>query len=114
MRTEVGSTVEAGKAVVGGERLYTTWFRSTSDGKDHAVTDEDFANPLLPGQYRAICDHVVDIAPATAPPGPVCRDCLSVLRGHQLVLVPGSARHRKAGFFSRLFGLATRSSGVVR
>ncbi len=63
-------------------RVYTTWFRCVRDGRDHAVTDEEFAASTapFPGHYRAICDHLVQIAPAVAPPGQACARCVDVLR----------------------------------
>ncbi|TQJ00916.1 hypothetical protein FB471_0567 [Amycolatopsis cihanbeyliensis] len=85
-------------------RIYTTWFRCVRDGRDHAVTDEEFAAPTapFPGQYRAICDHLVQIAAAVTPPGQACPHCMDTLRGPAAVEpAPEAAPRLLARLFRR-------------
>lgn len=48
---------------------------SKIDGQDHSVTLAEFTAGHLLGSYRAICGHIVDPIPVTAPFGPRCSLC---------------------------------------
>ena len=91
-------------------RTSTTWHiwnTCSTDGLDHAVTDEQMATEIAEraGQYPAVCGHTVLAASMTCPPGPRCPSCLAFL--HTLP-APGTddhhkaLGHRKPGLLSRL------------
>lgn len=84
-------------------RLFTTWMTST-DGEDHAVTDEEFAAHRP--EPEAVCGVVIMLAPMEAPPGPRCSRCAAFLEA-RATLRPleqrlGEHRHRRAGWLYRL------------
>lgn len=58
------------------ERLFTTWMTST-DGVDHAVTDEEFHDRRP--EPEAVCGAVIMLASMEAPPGPRCARCTAFL-----------------------------------
>jgi hypothetical protein len=83
----------------GGKR-YVTWHRCATDGRDHAITDEDFARTVKArtGQYRAICGHAVVIDSTLMPPGRPCAECVSNLTSAQCTCrttEPHRGRHRR-------------------
>jgi hypothetical protein len=93
------------------ERLYVAWHRCVLDGRDHAVTDEEFARGRkehTQGRYESVCGHVVLIGSMLLPPGPVCARChaylvaRATLRSAEQRL--GPTRHRKPSRWGRLFG----------
>jgi hypothetical protein len=97
------------------ERLHTGWFAGMRDGRDHAVTDEEFArrgeHPA--GHVWVICGHVVDLAPMVAPSRPPCGRCLAVFRARQGQATPRDAaptRHRKPGLLRRLLTRTAQSA----
>jgi hypothetical protein len=62
-----------------GEQIFTTWFTSTVDALDHAVTDEEFiAHRPEP---EAVCGRVVVLGPLARPPGACCPRCTAFLHG---------------------------------
>ena len=65
-------------------RLYFTWYRCVSDGRDHAVTDDAFARGVeaQQGRYQALCGHEVLIDSCLNPPGRACRCCSALIRLH--------------------------------
>jgi hypothetical protein len=84
-----------------GEKLFTTWFTSQTDGVDHAVTDEAFffERPAP----TSICGVGVPLTPMTVPPGPRCARC-TVLLLAAVQAVTTSTRHRVPGRLARLLG----------
>ncbi len=92
------------------ERLFVTWFRSGTDGQDHAITDE--ANALAHERCEdaeAVCGHVVTPVSLTFPPGPRCPACVrfvrarETLRDFDLWMDSSPRRSRKPSFLRRLF-----------
>jgi hypothetical protein len=86
------------------EQLFTAWMTSTTDGRDHAVTDEEFTEHRPePG---AVCGAVLYLAPMEQAPGPRCPRCVAFLEA-RATLRPldqrlGVHRHRRAGWLYRL------------
>lgn len=73
-----------------GERIFTAWMTST-DGLDHAVTDEEFHDHRP--EPQAVCGAVILLAPMEASPGPYCPGCLAFLdAGAAVVSPPPQAR----------------------
>lgn len=63
------------------QRIFTTWFTSTLDQFDHAVTDEQFiAHRPSP---EAVCGAVVMVGPLECSPRPLCPRCVAFLRARQ-------------------------------
>lgn len=83
-------------------QLFTTWFLCAVDGHDHAVEDHEFAAGRERGQCRAVCGHVVNIAAAIEPNGPLCRACLACLRPDVACGAAPVAAGRERLFFRRL------------
>ena len=100
--------------------LYLGWYRSMTDGRDHAVTDEQFLAGMQAGhgRYDAVCGHVVDVASLLVPPGTPCARChaflaaLTALRDSSERIEP--RRHRKRGVWRRLFRRSCTSAVVGR
>jgi hypothetical protein len=96
---------QAGVTVV---RTYLSWHRSASDGRDHAVTDEEFARGRRAnsaGRYQAVCGHVVVVGSMLEAPGARCLACQAyvVARSlHQADQRSPRRRHRKARAWPRL------------
>lgn len=89
-------------------RLYVTWYRCMTDDRDHAVTDEDFAQGIQQqeGRYNAVCGHRLLISSVLAPPAPPCTRCLAYLKAPQRPTDnrPGKHRYSKPCLWRRLFG----------
>ncbi|GAA1245081.1 hypothetical protein GCM10009676_33720 [Prauserella halophila] len=90
-------------------RLFVTWFRSGTDGRDHAVTDE--ANALAHQRCddaAAVCGHRVTPVPLTVPPGPRCHACQRYLHARTALpdfdqrTDPPPRRRRTPTFLRRL------------
>lgn len=85
-------------------RLFTTWFTSTVDGRDHAVTDEEFAEHRP--EPEAVCGVVVVFGPMELAPGPHCRRCVAFLSAREslrgLNERLGVHRYRRGGWLGRL------------
>lgn len=88
-----------------GERIFTTWFTSTVDGRDHAVTDEEFAERRP--EPEAVCGLVIMLAPMTCPNGECCPRCVAYLRAREslrdLDQRPAPHRNRRVGVIARLW-----------
>lgn len=94
---------------VGNDRLYSTWFTSTADGYEHAVTDDEFARSRRAGgEPASLCGHRVLLVPLTVPPGPHCRGCTRVLQAHVAPTL-----HRKPSMIRRLLRKLPGQSGVL-
>jgi hypothetical protein len=78
-----------------GQRIFTTWFTSTVDQLDHAVTDEEFmAHRPRP---EAVCGAVVMVGPLAYPPRSLCPRCVTFLRARQTLRdFPQLEPHRHA------------------
>lgn len=59
-----------------GATLFTTWMTST-DGLDHAITDEQFHDHRP--EPEAVCGAVIMLAPMETLPGPRCPCCVAYL-----------------------------------
>ena len=85
------------------QRIFTTWLTST-DGVDHAVTDEEFHDHRP--EPKAVCGAVIMLAPMETPPGLHCARCTAFLaarasmRGLDRRL--GIHRHRRPSWLDRL------------
>lgn len=101
--------MDCGKGGTRTGRLYVTWQRCMCDGRDHAVTDEEFAGGALrhDGRYESVCGHVVTLGSAMLPRGPVCSHCHAFLvaraSSRSAEERMGPVRHRKPGWLHRLF-----------
>lgn len=89
------------------DRLCVTWFLCMIDGRDHAVTDEDFATGRgRGGRCESLCGHLVMTGSAMLSPGPRCVRCHDYLRARASLRTVeeriAPARHRKLGWFHRL------------
>lgn len=81
------------------QRLFTTWFLCAVDGRDHAVEDAEFAAGRDRGLCRAICGHLVSVASAAEPNGPLCPVCLTWLRSTApSATAPREVKQRRALF----------------
>jgi hypothetical protein len=93
-----------------GEKIFTTWLTS-SDGADHAVTDEEFT--AHSPEPATVCGDVVLLAPMEAPPGPKCARCLAFLAAREslrdLDERLGVHRHRRPTWLDRLLHLIFRT-----
>ena len=60
---------------------YVTWSRCLVDGRNHAVTDEEFASGVRhqTGCFQALCGHQLMIDSSLMPPGPPCVRCRAYL-----------------------------------
>jgi hypothetical protein len=77
------------------------------DGRDHAVTDEEFAKHRP--EPEGVCGDVVPLAPLTCPNGPCCLRCVAFLRARATLRnfeQREPHRHRKPGLVARLPHLA--------
>lgn len=85
------------------ERLFTVWFTST-DGLDHAVTDEEFHDHRP--EPEAVCGAVILLAPMEWAPGPRCPRCVAFLRARESLRDLDDRvnphRHRRAGWLARI------------
>lgn len=85
------------------ERLFTAWFTST-DGLDHAVTDEEFHDHRP--EPEAVCGAVILLAPMEWAPGPRCPRCVAFLRARESLRDLDDRvnphRHRRAGWLARI------------
>lgn len=68
----------------------TRWFTCLQDGRDHAVTDDEFVlcNEPPPGYVQAVCGHRVRLAPAATPPRPTCPKCVQLLAARRSAAAP--------------------------
>lgn len=100
--------------------LYLSWYRCAVDGRDHAVTDEQFLTGMRArqGRYGAVCGHVVNVMSALCAPGAPCIRCHSFLAAH--ASVKGVAdrapkhRHSRPGLWRRLFARPCTPASVGR
>jgi hypothetical protein len=53
---------------------FSLWMTCTGDGREHAVSDAQFA--VGRGRYLARCGHLVVPGSLCAPPGSACRTCV--------------------------------------
>ncbi|WP_290050085.1 hypothetical protein [Amycolatopsis solani] len=89
--------------------LYVSWHRSDIDGRDHAVTDEEFSRGWRDalGRYEGLCGHVVLPTSMLVAPGRPCARCRAFLAARRTLpaverrLHP--PRHRKPSRWRRLF-----------
>lgn len=86
------------------DQLFTAWMTSTTDGHDHAVTDEEFHDHRP--EPEAVCGAVLYLAPMEQAPGRRCERCVAFLEGRpaalRVVQVPAAHRHRSEGWLYRL------------
>lgn len=88
-------------------RRYVAWQTCTCDGRDHAVTDEEFARgrrAKSAGRYGSVCGHVVVVGSMFLPPARPCAACHAIVFARPEL--PSSQRSRagKASLWSRLRG----------
>jgi hypothetical protein len=87
-----------------GERIFTAWMTSTSDGLDHAVTDEEFTERRP--EPESVCGVVVPLGPLEQAPGLRCPQCVAFLEARaslpSLQQRLGVHRHQRAGWLARL------------
>ena len=89
--------------------LYLSWHRCIVDGRDHAVTDEQFLVGMQAGQgrYEAVCGHVLDVESLLFPPGSPCARCHTCLAERASLRDVAErmvrSRHRKRSIWRRLF-----------
>ena len=99
------------------ERLFTTWFTSAADGRDHAVTDEEAGRGFQSAtDPEALCGDVVTPVPLTTPPGPRCHRCELYLRARHTTsdrLDVPRHRHRKLPLLRRLFSHPTPARSTL-
>lgn len=84
-------------------RIFTTWFTSSVDGLDHAVTDEEFAEHRP--EPEAVCGVVIMLTPMECPPGQRCPRCVAFLRARETLRDLDQRqphRHRRLGWLARL------------
>lgn len=89
--------------------LYVSWHRSDIDGRDHAVTDEEFSRGWRDalGRYEGLCGHVVLPTSMLVAPGRPCVRCRAFLAA--LTTLPSveqrlrPPRHRRPSRWRRLF-----------
>lgn len=97
------------------EQLFTAWMTSTTDGYDHAVTDEEFTAHRP--EPEAVCGAVLYLAPMEQAPGSRCPRCVAFLEARATLPTLeqrlGVRRHRRAGWLYRLVQ-ATLSPVVPR
>jgi hypothetical protein len=93
-------------------RLYIAWHRCNRDGRDHAVTDEEFTRgrkEQSAGRYESVCGHVVLVGSMLLPPGSPCDRCRAYLNARATLrtteqrLGPPTSHHKR-GRWSRLLG----------
>lgn len=62
-------------------RKFTTWVLSGSDGREHAVTDEQSScsRRMAAGFVEAVCGHHVITVSLHEPFGPRCPSCIRIL-----------------------------------
>src|SRR4030088_707971 len=86
-----------------GQPIFSTWFTSTADALDHAVTDEEFTAHRP--EPEAVCGAVVVLGPLVCPPRVHCPRCTAFLRARESLrdLDRREPRqHRRPGPFARL------------
>lgn len=87
----------------GDKRIFTTWLTST-DGVDHAVTDEEFHDHRP--EPKAVCGAVIMLTPMETPPGPHCARCTAFLTAREsmrdLDQRLGGHQHRRPSWLDRL------------
>ncbi|TCP43888.1 hypothetical protein EV191_12042 [Tamaricihabitans halophyticus] len=95
------------------ERLFVTWFRSGTDGQDHAVPDDQASREFRAApDPEAVCGHLVAPVSLTSPPGPRCETCARYVRARSTLpdfdrrMDGRSCRHRKPSLLRRLFAKA--------
>ncbi len=61
--------------------LFVAWYRCAVDGREHAVTDEDFSTGMRhgSGRYRSLCGHQVTMDTTLAEPAPECVRCGNIV-----------------------------------
>lgn len=59
------------------KRLFVAWYRCAVDGREHAVTDDDFLTGMRSGtgKYRSLCGYRVTMDTTLAEPAPECVRC---------------------------------------
>ncbi|MCP3804952.1 hypothetical protein NLX83_37370 [Allokutzneria sp. A3M-2-11 16] len=62
------------------KRIYANAITCGYDGREHHVTDTSFHKGQPAGRYVALCGHIVEPLPMSAPSGRPCVGCLGVLR----------------------------------
>ncbi|WP_337661762.1 hypothetical protein [Actinoalloteichus sp. AHMU CJ021] len=65
-----------------------------SDGLDHAVTDQEYAQGRQAGSYTAVCGVTLLAAPLISPPLPLCGRCLNTVRAARSAARPPSPPRR--------------------
>ncbi|MCU1687048.1 MAG: hypothetical protein JWQ81_7787 [Amycolatopsis sp.] len=91
--------------------LYLCWYRCAHDGRDHAVTDDEFVRGRKAhsaGRYEAVCGHVVLVGSMLLPPGSPCDRCRAYLDARATLRTPEQrlgppTSHHQRGRLSRLF-----------
>lgn len=94
-------------------RIFVTWHRCVTDGKEHAITDEEFASDLrrAEGRCEAVCGYVVTLESMMAGPGRNCRRCQTYLEARETLRSMNERmaqqglpvrRHRRPGRLVRL------------
>jgi len=80
------------------------WMTCVGDGREHAISDSDFAAGVATGLYRAVCDRVVMPRALAAPCGPRCLRCVASLEPSRAggSVGGGSSRTRPDGHRIRL------------
>jgi hypothetical protein len=99
-------------------RVWSVWV-TTTDGADHAVTDEEMVAGMRAGKglYLAVCGASVLAAAMTVPPGATCPHCVTRLRHLTHTSAPtvcgaptGHGVRRRSGVLAWLVGLVRFSS----
>jgi hypothetical protein len=97
------------------EQLFTPWMTSTSDGVDHAVTDEEFTERRP--EPESVCGVVVLLGPLEQAPGPRCPRCVAFLKARATLPTRERRldvhRHQRPGWLAR-FRHVTMSPVVPR
>lgn len=68
------------------DRVHVIWVTCLTDGRDHAVTDEEMAVGMTPardggtGDYRTLCGENIVPAPMVCEPRPPCHRCADEAR----------------------------------
>jgi hypothetical protein len=89
---------------------------TASDGQDHAITDEEFAEHRP--EPEAVCGDVVLLAPMEEPPGPRCPRCVKFILARESTRDMdqrlGVHRHRRPSWWDRLLHPDTAGANVPR
>lgn len=67
-----------------GRRLHVSWFTSATDGREHAVTDEEYAQARAAGtDPEAMCGEIMMPTPLMAEIGRRCGSCARYIKARK-------------------------------